>query len=231
MHGLASLEFSFLKLEEKEFAEFTLAPTVRAEQLSFGVIVKIPLPLSPLNRLLGDGDLKVLLIGRECDGLNLSGSLRKLFCRVSAAGEFDRTLLWGVDVFAFSGVDCFTGAATCCADESNILAYTFGDASNCGRSLIELIRIICGFSLTHDHKNSLENDRSFELKIEDPLESDEHELIAVVLLLAQVKAEPEEDIDVVGEGGDGEILFDTGTGILGFFGACEITSLSSTLLS
>ena len=69
---------------------------------------------------------------------------------------------------------------------------------------------MCGFSLTQDHKNSLENDRSLELKIEDPLVSDEHELIAVVLLLVQVKEEREDDADVVGEGGDGEILFDTG---------------------
>lgn len=82
------------------------------------------------------------------------------------------------------------------------------------------MRVMCGFSLTQDHKNSLENDRSFEFKIEDPLESDEHELVVVVLLLVQqVKAEPEEDVDVVGEGGDGEILFDTGAGILGVFGA------------
>jgi len=231
MYWLGSLKFSFLEVEEKELDEFTLAPTVRAEQLSFGVIVKIPLPLSPLNRLLGDGDLKVLLIGREYEGLNLSGSLRKLFCRVSAVGEFDRTLLCGVDVFTFCGIDCCIGATTCFAGEPSFLEYTFGDASNCDRSLIELMRIMCGFSLTHDHKNSLENDRSFEFKIEDPLESDEHELIVVVLLLVQqVKAEPEEDVDVVGEGGDGEILFDTGAGILGVFGAWEITSLSSTLL-
>ncbi|CAK7346887.1 unnamed protein product [Dovyalis caffra] len=143
-------------------------------------------------------------IGREeCEGLNLSGSLRKLFCRVSVVGEFDRTLLWGVDVFTLCGIDCFIGATTCFAGKSNFLAYTFGDISNCDRSLIELMRVMCGFSLTHDHKNSLENDRSFELKTVDPLESDEYELIVVVLLLVQVEEETEEDVDVVGEGGMG----------------------------
>lgn len=87
---------------------------------------------------------------------------------------------------------------------------------------------MCGFSLTHDHKNSLEKDRSLELEIEDPLERDEQELRMVLLLLVQVKEEMEEEVEVVGEGGDGDILFDAGT--LGVLGACEITSLSSTWL-
>ena len=103
-------------------------------------------------------------------------------------------------MFTFCGIDCLTGSTICFGGKSNLSAITLGDTSSCDRFLLELERIMCGFSLTQEHKNSLENDRSFELKIEDPLESDEHELI------------------VVGEGGDGEILFDTGMTILGVFG-------------
>lgn len=91
------------------------------------------------------------------------------------------------------------------------------------------MRITCGFSLRHDSKKSLENNRSFELKIEDPLETVEHELITE-LLLVQVNDETE-DVEVVGEGGHGDILFDTGMGVLGILGACEITSLSWTWLN
>lgn len=89
--------------------------------------------------------------------------------------------------------------------------------------LIELMRIICGFSLTQDHKNSLEKDLSLELKAEEALEeSDEHD--SEVLLVVQVKEEMEE-VELGGERGQGEILFERRIfGVLG--GCCEITSLS-----
>lgn len=98
------------------------------------------------------------------------------------------------------------------------------DASERAFSLSELIRTICGFSLTHDHKKSLENDLSLELKAEVAVDKDDVEL--VVLLVAHVTEEMEQ-VELVGEGGEGEILLEEGIGILG---ACEITSLSWTLL-
>lgn len=57
----------------------------------------------------------------------------------------------------------------------------------------------------HDHKNSLENDLSFALKTDDELDNDELEL--VVLLTVHVGDEIEE-VEAVGEGGQGEILFE-----------------------
>lgn len=57
----------------------------------------------------------------------------------------------------------------------------------------------------HDHKNSLENDLSFALKTDDELDNDELEL--VVLLTVHVGDETEE-VEAVGEGGQGEILFE-----------------------
>lgn len=75
--------------------------------------------------------------------------------------------------------------------------------------MIELIRITWGFSLTQDHKNSLEKDRSFGVKMEeDPVESEEE--TEVFELLVQVKEE-KEDEEVAGEGGDiGDILLEGG---------------------
>lgn len=122
MYGLVGLKFSFLRDEERVLVAFTLEPIMRFGQLSLEVVVKIPLLLSPLNRLLGVGDLKILLdteyeelslscsllpsplnrllgdgdlkvlLDREYEEFSLSGSRRKLFCRVSVVGEFDRTL-------------------------------------------------------------------------------------------------------------------------------------------
>lgn len=59
----------------------------------------------------------------------------------------------------------------------------------------------------HDHKNSLENDLSFALKTDDELDSDELELVVLALLTVHVGDETEE-VEAVGEGGQGEILFE-----------------------
>lgn len=56
----------------------------------------------------------------------------------------------------------------------------------------------------HDHKKSLENDLSFEPKTEDAVL--DSELAVVALLVVHVREEVEE-VEVVGEGGEGEILF------------------------
>lgn len=106
--------------------------------------------------------------------------------------------------------------------EGDLVADTVREAS-----LIELIRTIWGFSLTHAHKKSLEKDRSLELNTEAELETEEHELVAV-LTVEQVKEEIEEEDEMVGERGNGEIFLETaGMGVLA---GCddEITILSWT---
>ena len=217
LFGLAGLIFSFLRDD----------PTIRFEWLSsIDAFVEIGPLLSPLYLRLGDGDLSVLL-GREYGGLGHSGSLLKLFWRVRGAGDLDRALFCGVDPTTFGGVDCFAGAAIGFAIKFEYFwAWALVGASRKAFSLIELIRIICGFSLMHDHKNSLENDLSLEPISEDAVLDSELETV-VALLVAHVREEVEE-IEVVGEGGEGEILFEWG--MFGVFGACEITSLSWTLL-
>lgn len=120
MLGLGGLKFSFLREEETGLALCTLV-AMRFEQISLVVFVTNPLLLSPLNLLLGDGDLKPLLdkiYGEFC----LSGSLRKLFCRDRSVGELDRTLFCGVEPFILGGIDCFTVAAIDLMGESNFLA-------------------------------------------------------------------------------------------------------------
>lgn len=67
--------------------------------------------------------------------------------------------------------------------------------------------IICGFSLAQDRKNSLENDRSFEIKTDDDEEEDEEVDNPDPVVVAPENEETEE--------GEGETA-----------GACEITSLS-----
>jgi hypothetical protein len=57
----------------------------------------------------------------------------------------------------------------------------------------------------HDHKKSLENDLSFELKTEDAVL--DNELAVVALLVVHVREEVEE-VEDVGEGGEGEILLE-----------------------
>jgi hypothetical protein len=59
----------------------------------------------------------------------------------------------------------------------------------------------------HDHKNSLENDLSLEPKISEDAVLDSELETVVALLVAHVREEVEE-IEVVGEGGEGEILFE-----------------------
>lgn len=217
--GLAGLKFSlFLRDNGTELITvfaFEL-PTTRFEWLSADVLVKIGPLLSPLYLRLGEGDLSVLL-GREYAGLGLSGSLRKLFWRARGVGELDRTLFFG-------GIDCFAGAAIGFAVLSVFWAWsTLVGASGKAFSLSELMRTMWGFSLMHDHKKSLENDLSFEPKTEDAVL--DSELAVVALLVVHVREEVEE-VEVVGEGGEGEILFLWEK--LGVFGACEITSLSWT---
>ena len=169
------------------------------------VVFVITLPhLSPLNLRLGEGDLNVLL-GRECAALGLSGSFRKLFCRVRGTGELDRTLFFGIDPITFRCSDCFSNSMIVFASKSDFWKCALVAACERAFSLIELIRIICGFSFTHDHKNSLENDLSLELKAELAVDKDEVEL--VVLPVVHVREEMEE-VELVGEGGEGEILFE-----------------------
>lgn len=58
----------------------------------------------------------------------------------------------------------------------------------------------------HDHKKSLENDLSFESKTEDAVL--DNELAVVALLVVHVREEVVEEVEAVGEGGEGEILLE-----------------------
>ncbi|GKU98446.1 hypothetical protein SLEP1_g11454 [Rubroshorea leprosula] len=78
--GLTGWKFSFLgEEEETELTGVTFLPRKRFEQLAFDVFDEIPLPNSPLNLLLGEGDFRVLLGRDEYPGLSTSGSFLKLF--------------------------------------------------------------------------------------------------------------------------------------------------------
>ncbi|KAM1663934.1 hypothetical protein ACFXTN_039535 [Malus domestica] len=103
-----------------------------------------------LNLLLGEGDLKVLLGCEYAEIIGLSGSFRKLFCLPREVGELDLTLFCGVtDTFPLFGLgDCF------------LFSFLFTPVAKtgfCGNaveenleklaSLIELIRLTCGFYL------------------------------------------------------------------------------------
>lgn len=74
----------------------------------------------------------------------------------------------------------------------------------------------------------MEKDLSFELIAEDPLEDVELELLIVLEVAVQVKEETDEVVELEGDGGEGEILFERGMILMGAVRACEITSLSWT---
>ena len=75
--------------------------------------------------------------------------------------------------------------------------------------LIKFPPIICGFSFTQDHKNSLENDLSLETGIEDEHddEDDNDEAIENPLLVLLLAPETEENEVLEATEGDGETGF------------------------
>lgn len=225
--GLRAPEPLFLTDDSEELTAFLFGLGERFKTLSCGALANITLHLSPWsNLLLGDGDDLKVLLGSEYAEFGLSGwSLLKLFC-LTRTGELARTLFCGVDPATLcGGLNCLAGATIGddLTGDTNLGARNLLDTDFTGLSLVESLKITCGFSLTQDHKNSFEKDLSLELNTEDEL-AEEQEL--EVVLVVQEKEEIEE-VEREGEG-EGGLISRTEIGDLGTW---ETTSLSWTLIS
>lgn len=122
--------------------------------------------------------------------MGISISLLKLFCR-ERTGEFARALFCGIEL------NCLDWIESC---------EFFTGSDFFTTPLTGSTRIICGFSLTQEYKNSFENDLSFELTIDDDIDDDDdsddvNELELLVFLVVQETEETEEEAE---EGERGE---------------------------